>query len=63
MSTCQMFNAEVCYGSGLVYDTELATAQVQTQVDDFMQDNDLAKYQMPNFIDIVNNIRSAKGNI
>ena len=25
MSTCQMFNAEVCYGSGLVYDTELAT--------------------------------------
>ena len=34
MSTCQMFNAEVCYGSGLVYDTELATAQVQAQVDD-----------------------------
>ena len=44
MSTCQMFNAEVCYGSGLVYDTELATAQVQAQVDDFMLDNDLAKY-------------------
>lgn len=21
MSTCQMFSAEVCYGSGLVYDT------------------------------------------
>ena len=40
MSTCQMFNAEVCYGSGLVYDTELATAQV----DDFMLDNDLASY-------------------
>lgn len=44
MSTCQMFNAEVCYGSGLVYDTELATAQVQTQVNDFMLDNDLASY-------------------
>ena len=28
LSTCQMFNAEVCYGSGLVYDTELATAQI-----------------------------------
>lgn len=42
MSTCQMFNAEVCYGSGLVYDTELATAQAQ--VDDFMLDNDLASY-------------------
>ena len=44
MSTCQMFNAEVCYGSGLVYDTELATTQVQSQVDDFMLDNDLASY-------------------
>lgn len=44
MSTCQMFNAEVCYGSGLVYDTEFATAQVQAQVDDFMLDNDLASY-------------------
>ena len=44
LSTCQMFNAEVCYGSGLVYDTELATAQVQPQVDDFMLDNDLASY-------------------
>ena len=44
MSTCQMFNAEVCYGSGLVYDKELATAQVQAQVDDFMLDNDLASY-------------------
>lgn len=44
MSTCQMFNAEICYGSGLVYDTKLATAQVQSQVDDFMLDNDLASY-------------------
>ena len=44
MSTCQMFNAEVCYGSGLVYDTEFATAQVKAQVDDFMLDNDLAIY-------------------
>ena len=42
MSTCLMFNAEVCYGSGLVYDTGLATAQAQ--VDDFMLDNDLASY-------------------
>ena len=28
MSTCQMFNAEVCYGSGLVYDTEQATMRL-----------------------------------
>ena len=27
LSTCQMFNAEVCYGSGLVYDTELTIGE------------------------------------
>ena len=44
MSTCQMFNAEVCYGSGLIYDTEQATAQIQEQVEDFTADNDLSSY-------------------
>ena len=44
LATCQMFNAEVCYGSGLVYDTSTATEQVQTQVEDFMADNDIASY-------------------
>ena len=44
MSTCQMFNAEVCYGSGLLYDTEQATAQIQEQVEDFTADNDLSSY-------------------
>ena len=44
LATCQMFNAEVCYGSGLVYDTAAATAQVQQAVDDFIADNDLASY-------------------
>ena len=44
MSTCQMFNAEVCYGSGLIYDTEQATAQIQAQVEDFTADNDLSSY-------------------
>ena len=43
MSTCQMFNAEVCYG-GLIYDTEQATAQIQAQVEDFTTDNDLSNY-------------------
>lgn len=28
LSTCQMFNAEVCYGSGLVYDIEQATMRL-----------------------------------
>ena len=44
LSTCQMFNAEVCYGSGLVYDTSAATAQTASQVDDFLADNDLPTY-------------------
>ena len=44
MSTCQMLNAEVCYGSGLIYDTEQATAQIQAQVEDLTADNDLSSY-------------------
>ena len=44
LSTCQIFNAEVCYGSGLVYDSAEATAQVREQVRDFLMDNDLASY-------------------
>ena len=32
LSTCQLFNAEVCYGSGLVYDTTEAKRNVQLEV-------------------------------
>ena len=44
LATCQMFNAEVCYGSGLVYDTSSATAQTKNEVEDFLADNDLPTY-------------------
>ena len=44
LSTCQMFNAEVCFGSGLVYDTKEAKENVKSQVDEFCMDNDLAYY-------------------
>ena len=44
LSTCQMFNAEVCYGSGFVYNTEQATERVRSEVDDFTSDNDIASY-------------------
>ena len=44
LSTCQLFNAEVCYGSGLVYDSTAAKKKVQEQVDDFLMDNDLPSY-------------------
>lgn len=44
LSTCQIFNAEVCYGSGLVYDTAAASKEVQEQVGDFLMDNDIPSY-------------------
>lgn len=46
LSTCQMFNAEVCFGSGLSYDTCLATAAVKSEVEDFFLDNDIASYYL-----------------
>ena len=44
LATCQCFNAEVCYGSGLQYDTCVATAYVKNEVEDFLLDNDLPAY-------------------
>lgn len=44
LSTCQMFNAEVCYGSGLRYCTAEASADVRNQVEDFLLDNPMADY-------------------
>lgn len=44
LATCQCFNAEVCYGAGLHYDTCIATAAVKSEVEDFTLDNDLASY-------------------
>ena len=42
LSTCQVFNAEVCFGSGLRYDTCIASQSVKNEVEDFLFDNDLA---------------------
>ena len=44
LATCQLFNAEVCFGSGLRYDTCLASQAVKSEIDDFTLDNDLASY-------------------
>ena len=44
LATCQCFIAEVCYGSGLRYDTRIASATVKNEVEDFLLDNDLASY-------------------
>lgn len=44
LSTCQMFNAEVCYGSGLEYNTDECAPAVKQQVEDFLLDNALPSY-------------------
>lgn len=44
LATCQVFNAEVCYGSGLRYCTEAANKTVKSEVEDFLFDNPLPDY-------------------
>lgn len=44
LSTCQVFNAEVCYGSGLQYCTEAASQSVKGKVEEFLLDNPLPDY-------------------
>lgn len=44
LATCQVFNAEVCYGSGLEYKTCHASVEVSDEVEEFFLDNDMASY-------------------
>ena len=44
LATCQLFNAEVCFGSGLVYDTAQTSATTADSVEEWLLDNDLASY-------------------
>lgn len=44
LATCQLFNAEVCYGAGLRYCTEQASEAVKNEVEDFVIDNPLPFY-------------------
>lgn len=44
LATCQEFQSEVCYGSGLRYDTENASGDVATEVEDFFLDNPMPSY-------------------
>jgi hypothetical protein len=40
LATCQCFNAEVCYGSGLQYNcSETTAAYVRDEVENFIRDN------------------------
>ena len=44
LSTCQIFNAEVCYASGLQYNTSLCSQQVKNEVDEFLLNSSLPQY-------------------
>lgn len=44
VSTCQEFQSEVCYGSGLQYDCSEAAPGISEDVEDFLLDNQLAPY-------------------
>lgn len=46
LSTCQLFNAEICYGGGLSYDTENCTAEVSDEIDAFVRGSDFASYYL-----------------
>ena len=41
LSTCQMFNAEICYGSGLLYNTEACSEKVKEEIDSFFVGNNI----------------------
>ena len=44
LSTCQIFNAEVCYGNGLQYNTEACSQSIRNEVEDFLLCNNMATY-------------------
>ncbi len=44
LSTCQIFNAEVCYGAGIVYNKENCDTSVKEDIDDFCLYNSLPSY-------------------
>lgn len=44
LATCQLFNAEVCFGSGLVYDTAQTSPATADSVEEWLLDNNLAAY-------------------
>lgn len=46
LSTCQIFNAEVCFGAGLKYNTDIAGDQVKRDVKDFLTGNNIAAYYL-----------------
>ena len=44
LSTCQMFNSEVCYGAGLEYKTEKCSPKTIDEIDEFMSFNSIPSF-------------------
>lgn len=44
LSTCQIFNAEICYGSGLLYNTTEASSFTRDKVSEFFSSNNIPEY-------------------
>ena len=42
--TCQIFNAEICYGNGLQYNTEVCSKDIKSQIEDFFLTNSMPGY-------------------
>ncbi len=44
LATCQQFNAEICYGAGLQYNTDQCDSRTRDEIDEFFMQNDIASY-------------------
>lgn len=44
LSTCQMFNAEICYGAGLEYNTDNCTQDTKAEIENFFLNNSIPSY-------------------
>ena len=44
LATCLLWNAQMCYGSGLQYNTSLASEKVKKQVKQWLLENSLPQY-------------------
>lgn len=51
LATCQSWNAEVCYGQGLKYDTCVCSDKVKQEVDDFFFENGMQSFFLGSCLD------------
>ena len=44
LSTCQVFNSEVFYGSGLIYNSENCNEDIADEIENFFEENNIPEY-------------------